>query len=53
MKNDAKDVDNLNIDVAELRRRQAARSRVMGIALFALAALFFAITIAKIGILAS
>lgn len=40
------------LDVAEVRRRQAARSKVMGIGLFALAALFFAITIAKIGIFA-
>jgi hypothetical protein len=39
------------LDVAEVRRRQAARARVMGVGLFALAALFFAITIAKIGIL--
>ena len=40
------------IDVAELRKRQAARSRVMGLGLLALAGLFFAITIAKIGLLA-
>lgn len=40
------------LDTAEVRRRQAARSRIMGLGLLALAALFFAITIAKIGILA-
>lgn len=40
------------LDVTEVRRRQAARAKVMGIGLFALAALFFAITIAKIGLLA-
>jgi hypothetical protein len=40
------------LDVAEVRRRQAARAKVMGIALFALAGLFFAITIAKIGLFA-
>lgn len=37
-------------DLEELRRRQKGRSRIMGIGLLALAALFFFITIAKIGI---
>lgn len=38
------------IDVAELRRRQHARARVMGWMLGGLAILFFAITIAKLGL---
>ena len=37
-------------DLEELRRRQKSRSRIMGICLIGLAALFFFITIAKIGI---
>jgi predicted tellurium resistance membrane protein TerC len=39
-------------ETEEVRRRQQARARVMGIGLALLCALFFAITIAKIGILA-
>jgi hypothetical protein len=49
---DGKDSDNLGLDVTELRRRQQARARAMGLGLAALAALFFAITVAKIGLLA-
>lgn len=37
-------------DLAELRRRQKSRSRIMGVGLVALAALFFFITIAKMGL---
>ena len=37
-------------DLAELRRRQKSRSRIMGLGLIGLAALFFFITIAKMGI---
>ena len=48
----SEDPDLQPLDVAEVRRRQAARAKVMGIILFALAALFFAITIAKIGLFA-
>jgi hypothetical protein len=39
------------METEEVRRRQAARARVMGLGLAALAVLFFAITIAKIGLL--
>lgn len=35
------------IDVIELRRRQKARSRVMGLCLLGLVILFYLITIAK------
>ena len=38
------------LDVEELRRRQRARSRITGLALAALAVLFFLITIAKLSI---
>ncbi len=41
-----------DFDMDEYRRRQRSRSRIMGAALIALAALFFFITIAKIGLLA-
>ena len=34
----------------QVRARQAARSRILGVLLLALAALFFAITIVKIGV---
>lgn len=37
-------------DMAEYRRRQAARTRIMGLGLIALAALIFFVTIAKIGL---
>lgn len=37
-------------DMAEYRRRQAARARVMGLGLVALAALIFFVTIAKMGL---
>lgn len=37
-------------DLEELRRRQKSRSRIMGLGLIGLAALFFFITIAKMGI---
>ncbi len=33
-----------------VRERQAARSKVLGVILLALAALFFAITVVKIGV---
>ena len=36
-------------DVAALRARQRSRNRALGLVLVALAALFFAITIVKIG----
>lgn len=39
-----------DFDMDEYRRRQRSRSRIMGVALVALAALFFLITIAKIGL---
>jgi hypothetical protein len=39
-------------ETEEVRRRQQSRARVMGLGLAALAVLFFAITIAKIGLLA-
>jgi hypothetical protein len=39
-----------DFDVEEYRRRQRSRSRVMGLGLLGLAALFFFITIAKIGL---
>ncbi len=35
---------------AEIRARQAGRSKMMGVILLALAVLFFAITIVKIGV---
>jgi accessory gene regulator protein AgrB len=35
------------IDVVELRRRQKARAKVMGLCLFGLVILFYLITIAK------
>ena len=37
-------------DIEELRRRQKGRARIMGLGLLALAALFFFITIAKMGL---
>jgi hypothetical protein len=37
-------------DLTELRRRQKSRSRIMGLGLIGLAALFFFITIAKMGL---
>lgn len=37
-------------DMVEFRARQKSRSRIMGISLLALAALFFLITIAKLGL---
>jgi accessory gene regulator protein AgrB len=37
-------------DMEEFRARQKARSRIMGVALLALAALFFLITIAKLSL---
>ena len=37
-------------DLVELRRRQKSRSRIMGVSLLSLAALFFFITIAKLGL---
>lgn len=41
-----------DFDMVEYRRRQKKRAQIMGAALLALAALFFFITIAKIGLLA-
>ena len=41
-----------DFDMTEYRRRQKKRAQIMGLALLALAALFFFITIAKIGLLA-
>lgn len=41
-----------DFDMEEFRRRQRDRSRIMAIAMGALAVLFFLITIAKIGLLA-
>jgi hypothetical protein len=41
-----------DFDIDEYRRRQKSRARIMGAALIALAALFFFITIAKIGLAA-
>lgn len=41
-----------DFDLVEYRRRQKKRTQIMGAALLALAALFFFITIAKIGLLA-
>lgn len=38
------------IDVAELRRRQKSRTRIMGILLVALVALIYGVTIAKMGL---
>ncbi len=38
------------VDTAEVRRRQRGRANVMGLGLAALAVLFFAITIAKMGL---
>ncbi len=38
-----------DIDLIALRARQRSRNRAMGLVLVALAALFFAITIVKIG----
>lgn len=37
-------------DLDELRRRQKSRARITGLGLLALAALFFFITIAKMGL---
>lgn len=37
-------------DMEEFRARQKARSRIMGVSLLALAALFFLITIAKLSV---
>ena len=39
-----------DFDLVEYRRRQKTRARIMGAALLALAALFFLITIARIGL---
>lgn len=44
------DLPETPFDVEELRRRQRSRSRITGLALLALAALFFLITIAKLSI---
>ena len=38
-------------ETAIIRKRQAGRSRVMGIALVALCILFFLITVVKVGVL--
>ncbi len=40
-------------ETAEYRRRQAARSRIMGVALVALALLFFFVTLAKTALMGS
>jgi hypothetical protein len=37
-------------ETAIIRKRQAARSRVMGVALVGLCILFFLITVAKVGV---
>ena len=37
-------------EIALIRKRQAARSRVMGIALVGLCILFFLITVVKVGV---
>lgn len=39
-----------DFDLEEFRRRQRARSKIMAVALLALAVLFFFITVAKIGL---
>ena len=39
-----------DFDIDEFRRRQRVRSRITGVALVALAVLFFFITVAKIGV---
>ena len=42
--------DDQPFDMVEFRARQKSRSRIMGISLLGLAALFFLITIAKLGL---
>ncbi|MEQ1687565.1 MAG: hypothetical protein ABL874_03230 [Sphingopyxis sp.] len=42
--------DTPPFDMDEYRRRQAARTRIMGLGLIALAVLIFFVTIAKIGL---
>jgi len=48
---DARIVGNLDVEQSRVtRERQAGRARMMGVVLIALCVLFFAITVAKVGV---